>query len=252
MTFYSYSRLNCYKNCPRKYKFRYIDKIKVEVRENIELFLGKRVHETLKKLYQDLWYKRLIPLEKLLEFVNNNWSKNWDESIRIAKEGYNPDDYRKMANRYITGYYERNYPFNHSRTIALEKRIIINLNGSRNHQLCVYIDRINKTKDRVYHIHDYKTCSRMPSNEYFRGDWQLPLYAFVLKERYPYIKNVCLVWHMLNFNKEIKLIRSDGELEKLKKNVLHLINKIEKTKVFPSKPSKLCNWCKFKSICKYL
>jgi len=252
MTFFSYSRLKCFNQCPQKYKFQYIDKVKVEVKENIELFLGKRVHETLKKLYQDLYYKKLNSLRQLLNFLYNKWSKNWNDSIKIVKEDYDHGDYLRMADKYITDYYSHYYPFNHSRTIALEKRIIINLNRSGDHQLCVYIDRINKTKDRVYQIHDYKTCSRMPSNEYFRNDWQLPLYAFVLKKRYPYIKNVSLVWHMLKFNKEKKLKRSDGELEKLKKNVLHLINKIEKTKVFPSKPSKLCNWCKFKSICKYL
>jgi putative RecB family exonuclease len=155
-----------------------------------------------------------------------------------------------MADKCITDYYSHYYPFNHSRTIAIEKRIIINLNGSRNHQLCVYIDRVNKTKDRVYEIHDYKTCSRMPSDEYFKSDWQLPIYAFVLKERFPYIKNVCLVWHLLKFNKEIKLIRSNEELEKHKKDVMHLIDTIENTVEFPPKPSKLCDWCKFKSICK--
>jgi len=249
MTFYSYSRLKCFNQCPQKYKFQYIDKVKVEVKENIELFLGKRVHETLKKLYQDLWYKRLNSLRQLLNFLYNTWSKNWYDSIKITKEEYNHEDYLKMADKYITGYYERNYPFNHSRTIALEKRIIIDLNGTKNHQLCVYIDRINKTKDREYHIHDYKTCSKMPSNEYFQNDWQLPLYAFVLKERIPYIKNICLVWHLLKFNKKIKISRSNEDLEKVKKDIIRFINTIENTKEFPSKHSKLCEWCKFKSIC---
>jgi len=250
MTCFSYSRLKCFSQCPMRYKFQYIDKVKVEVKENIELFLGKRVHETLKKLYQDLYYKKLNSLRQLLNFLYNNWSKNWNDSIKIVKEDHDHDDYLKMADKYITDYYNHFYPFNQSRTIALEKRIIINLNESRNHQLCVYIDRINKTEERVYQIHDYKSCSKMPSNEYFRSDWQLPLYAFVLMDRYSYIKNVCLVWHMLKFNKEIKIRRSNEELSKLKKDVLQLIDTIENTKKFPSRPSKLCDWCNFKSICK--
>ena len=250
MTVYSYSRLKCYKQCLRKYKFQYIDNIKVETKENIELFLGKRVHETLKNLYQDLWYKKLNTLKELLNFLHNDWDKNWNDLIRIVKEGYEPEDYRKMAEQYISDYYNHYYPFNHSRTIALEKRIIINLNGYRDYQICVYIDRINKTKDRVYQIHDYKTCSKMLSIEYFQSDWQLPLYAIVIKERYPYIKNVCLVWHLLKFDKEIKLIKSNKEYVKLRKNIIKLINKIENMEEFYVKPSKLCDWCKFKSICK--
>jgi len=233
-----------------KYKFQYIDKVKVEVKENIELFLGKRVHETLKKLYWDLWYNRLNSLRQLLNFLYNNWSKNWNNSIKIVKEDCNQDDYLRMADKYIIDYYNRYYPFNHNRTIAIEKRIIIDLNGIRNHQLCAYIDRINKTEDRVYQIHDYKTCSRMPSNEYFKSDWQLPLYALVLRERYPYIKNVSLVWHMLKSNKEIISGRSDEELKKLKKVIIQLIDTIENTNEFPSNPSKLCDWCGFKPICR--
>ena len=250
MTFYSYSRIKCYQQCPQKYKFQYIVKMKVEVEENIELFLGKRVHETLKKLYQDLLYQRFNTLEELLEHLKNNWSRNWNDSIRIVKEDYTPEDYQEMALRYITNFYNYYYPFNHSRTIALEKRIIVDLDDHNSHQLCVYIDRINKTKDRVYQIHDYKTCSKMPSNEYFQNDWQLPLYAIVLMQRYPYIKNICLVWHLLKFDKENKQIRSNVELERLKKDVIKLINTIESTKEFLTKPSKLCDWCKFKSICK--
>jgi len=89
MTIYSYSRLNCFKQCPKKYKFQYVDKIIVEVKENIELYLGKRVHETLKKLYQDHQYKKLNSLRQLLNFFYNNWSKNWNNSIMNVKENYN-------------------------------------------------------------------------------------------------------------------------------------------------------------------
>jgi putative RecB family exonuclease len=193
MTFYSYSRLKCFKQCPKKYKFQYIDKIKIEFEENIELFLGKRIHETLKKLYQDLWYKRLNSLKQLLDFLHCDWDNNWNDSIKIVKKSYTPEDYQEIAIRYISDYYNRYYPFNHSRTIALEKRIIVDLGNSNNHLLCVYLDRVNKTKERVYQIHDYKTCSNFPSDEYFQSNWQLPLYAIALKKRYPYIKNICLV-----------------------------------------------------------
>jgi hypothetical protein len=53
---------------------------------------------------------------------------------------------------------------------------------------------------------------------------------------------------MLKFKKEITLRRSNAELGKLKKDVMQLIDTIENTKEFPPKPSKLCDWCKFKFI----
>ena len=38
-------------------------------------------------------------------------------------------------------------------------------------------------------------------------------------------------------------------IEKLKKETIDLINKIESEKEFLPKKSYLCNWCEYKSIC---
>jgi putative RecB family exonuclease len=59
MSVYSHSRLSCYEQCPQKYKLKYLDKVKTEVEQSIEAFLGSRVHETLEKLYQDLRYQKV-------------------------------------------------------------------------------------------------------------------------------------------------------------------------------------------------
>ncbi|TET16797.1 MAG: hypothetical protein E3J78_08360 [Candidatus Cloacimonadota bacterium] len=50
---------------------------------------------------------------------------------------------------------------------------------------------------------------------------------------------------------EINSTRTDEELEKLKRNTIQLIDIIEAANEFPTNPSKLCDWCKFKSICSY-
>ena len=74
MTIYFYSRLRCYEQCPQKYKFRYIDKVKMETKENVGLFLGRRVHETLKKLYCDIQYPKGNALEDILAFLHYRWA----------------------------------------------------------------------------------------------------------------------------------------------------------------------------------
>lgn len=232
-----YSRLRCFEQCPKKYRFQYIDKLKIEFRENIEFFLGRRVHETLKKLYQDLQCQKLNFLDGLLDFLKERWAKNWNDSIVIVKKEFEPEGHLEMAEKYISDYYTKYKPFDQSRTIALEKRILVDLNGPRDYRLCVFIDRVTRTKDGCYQIHDYKTCSRLPSKEYFQDDWQLPLYAIALMERYPYIKNVHLVWHLLKFDKEINSRKSDEELRVLKKNISRLIDIIEDAQMFPAKPS---------------
>ncbi|MCK5112119.1 MAG: PD-(D/E)XK nuclease family protein, partial [Thermoplasmatales archaeon] len=135
-------------------------------------------------------------------------------------------------------------------TISLEERIQINLDDSGDYKLQGYIDRVMETEEGYYEVHDYKTNSRLPLVEYLDNDRQLALYAIGVKERYPDVKDVKLVWHFLAFNKEIDSTRSDEELEELKKSVIELIDKIESDEKFESKTSLLCDWCEFKPICR--
>jgi len=65
MPIYSDSRLSMYEDCPFKYKLRYRDNIKRDI-EGVEGFLGSRVHETLKKCYDDLRLTRANSLSDLL------------------------------------------------------------------------------------------------------------------------------------------------------------------------------------------
>lgn len=66
MPIFSRSRIRTFENCPLQYKYHYLDKIKPDVPNTVEAFMGSRVHEVLEKLYKDLRYKKLNSLEKLL------------------------------------------------------------------------------------------------------------------------------------------------------------------------------------------
>ena len=250
MTVYSHSRLSCFEQCPCKYKLAYIDKVETEIEESIEAFLGSCVHEVLEKLYYDLKYQKVNSLDDLISYLHEIWNKNWDDSIVIVKEEYGPDNYLKMGEKYISDYYNRYHPFNQGKTIALEDRILINLDDEGNYQLQGFIDRLTEVDDGFYEIHDYKTNSRLPLNDYIRSDRQLALYMIGVKNNYPDVKNVRLIWHFLAFDKEIDSTRTDEELENLKKDTINLIDRIEREKKFDANPSFLCDWCEFKSICR--
>jgi putative RecB family exonuclease len=229
---------------------KYIDRVETEVEQSIEAFLGVRVHETLEKLYRDLGYQKLNTLEELLDFFRDEWKKNWSDSIVIVKEGYGPQNYLKMGEKFITDYYNKYKPFDQGRTISLEERILINLDESGDYKLQGFIDRVMESEEGYYEVHDYKTNSRLPLPEYLDNDRQLALYAIGIKERYPDVKDVKLVWHFLAFDKEIDSTRTDEELEALKKDVIALIEKIESDEKFAANPSRLCDWCEFKPICR--
>jgi putative RecB family exonuclease len=250
MTVYSHSRLSCFEQCPQKYKLNYIDKVETEVDESIEAFLGSRVHETLEKLYKDLKFQKENSLESLISYLHEIWNKNWQDSIKIVKEEYGSDNYLKMGEKFVTDYYNRYHPFNQDKTIALEERILVNLDDSGSYKLQGYIDRLSEGKDGFYEVHDYKTNSRLPLADYIKNDRQLALYMIGVKNNYPDVKNVRLIWHFLAFDKEVDSTRSDSELERLKKDTIELINRVESEEKFEANPSYLCDWCEFKPVCR--
>lgn len=250
MRVYSHSRLSCFEQCPLKYKLKYIDKVETEVEESIEAFLGKRVHETLEKLYRDLMFQKENSLDDLICYLHRIWEENWDDSIVIVKEEYGPENYLKIGEKFISDYYNRYKPFDQDKTIALEERILIDLDGSGEYKLQGYIDRISEREDGCYEIHDYKTSSSLPMADYIESDRQLALYMIGVKNRYPDVKEVRLIWHFLAFDKEVDSTRSDEELEELKRDTIELIDKIESEEKFEANPSNLCDWCEFKPVCR--
>ena len=249
MTLFSHSRLATFERCPLKFRFRYIDKLKTERQQGVEAFLGTMVHSVMEKLYKDLRFQKMNTKEELLEWYNQEWKKNWNSDIVIVRKDYTQENYRKMGESYIRDYYKRHHPFNQARTIALEERVLINLDSGRDYRLQGYIDRLVYTGNGVYEIHDYKTNFNIPVKEYLDDDRQLALYALAVLQNYQDARKVRLVWHFLSVDKKVVIEKTQEQLDKLKKDTMELIDKVRAETDFPSKPSRLCDWCEFRGEC---
>lgn len=245
---FSHSRLSCFEQCPQKFRYKYIDKIKTETEETIEAFLGKRVHESLEKLYHDLRLEKLRSLDEILEFFNSRWEKGWSDKILMVRSN-NPEIQRSMGIRHISGYYNKHSPFNHSRTVGLEMPIKIDLNGDGKFRIRGFVDRISLAGNSI-EIHDYKTGSRLPAQEHLAQDRQLALYAIAARKMMPFASQINLVWHFLAFDREVRLIADEERLEQVRVDTISLMNKINSEKEFPANESKLCSWCEFQQVCR--
>ena len=246
---FSHSRLKTFEQCPLKYKFKYIDLLESRIEQSVEAFLGEMVHLALEKLYRDLKFQKLNSLEELLAYFNSEWKKNWNPGIIIVRKEYAEENYRKMGGKFIEDYYKRHNPFSEGKVIGLEKKILLNLDSSGNYRLQGYIDRLMTSGDGKYEIHDYKTNSSLPYEEYLKEDRQLALYALAILKNYQDAKDIKLVWHFLAFDKSIVLQKTPEELEKLKKDTIELIDKVKNTKNFEPRKSALCDWCEFRPVC---
>jgi len=248
-TVYSHSRLSTFEQCPLKFRFAYIDELETDIEESIESFLGKRVHDTLEKLYNDLRFQKPNTLQELLHFYNDEWKKNWNEKILIVREQYDQENFRRMGEKFITDYYNRHNPFDQARTIGLEMRIMIKLDNEGKYMLQGFIDRLADAGDGVYEIHDYKTGNTLPEQEKIDADRQLALYSIAVREKFRDCKKVILIWHYLAFDKELRSERSEEQLKRLKADSAELIRKIESAKDFAPLESALCDWCAFRPEC---
>jgi putative RecB family exonuclease len=210
------------------------------------------VHETLEKLYKDLRYSKEDGLGELLDYYKKIWTQGWNEEILIAKEGLEEKHFYATGKKCIEDYYKEYKPFNQTRTIGLESRIVVRLSDeSDEYKMQGYIDRLSMDGS-TYEIHDYKTGNHLKTQQEADSDRQLALYQIGIEQAWSDVRQVNLIWHYLNFNKEIRSERSKKQLDNLRKDTIALIDTVETAKEkgrFPAKRSNLCDYCEYRELC---
>ncbi|MBI4301856.1 MAG: PD-(D/E)XK nuclease family protein [Chloroflexi bacterium] len=249
---YSFTRLNTYQTCPRKYKFSYVDRIKDE-EESVEFFLGSRVHETMKWLYDDVRNRNIPSLgDVVCDFVGR-WDKNWNSSVKIVQAQYGPAHYKNIGLECLIRYYQRYYPFAASSTLDTERWVyakLVDRNTGEIFALQGLLDRLDRAGDGVYEIHDYKTSRYLPSQAEVDGDMQLSLYEIGLRQQFPDdVKKVDLVWHYMAHEREMRSIRTPEQLGEIEHLTIQTIRAIESDTEFRPIESRLCDWCAYQPLC---
>lgn len=249
MPVYSHTQLSVFEECPQRYKFEYIDRIRKREEQGIEAFVGSRVHETLQKLYEDLAYGKSASMGELLEHYQEGWRQNWGPRIRIAREGISEENYRDYGARCIENYYRRYEPFNHSQTLKTEFHLVFPLDSAGRYRIQGYVDRLARRSDGVYEIHDYKTGASLPTQAHVDADRQLALYQIGLMSCWNDVNQVELIWHYVGLDSMLSSRRSPEQLQELTRKTMALIDRIEQCRDFPPVKSALCRWCEYRSDC---
>ena len=246
---YSISQLKQFEECPRQYKFIYVDRIKRD-EEGIEAFLGQRFHDAMEWLYGERAF-RCVPLDELLDYYEQNWAGQWHDEVKIVKKRRTQDDYRLMGRRFIEDYYRRHHPFDEGRVLGLERYIRFPLDDGGRYRCKGIIDRLMIAPDGVFEVHDYKTGSKLPEQKEIDADRQLALYQIGVQNLWPEAgeRGVRLVWHEVAFDIEMRSTRTPEALEKLKADLGALIDRIEAETEFPQRESALCGWCAYQDLC---
>ncbi|MBN2099808.1 MAG: PD-(D/E)XK nuclease family protein [Dehalococcoidia bacterium] len=228
--------VTCFRQCPRQYKFRYIDRLGDEYGGPRPYFtMGNHVHDTLRE------FLTTVPLdERNMETMVRLLRKNW-RRYRVGFRGQ--EDERRWAEKalrqlssFVTSHDIRIRPYLVEAWFETEITPGLVLHGR--------IDRVDLQADRTLHIIDYKT-----GNTPEASDWtQLYLNALALSRKMPYPVSKASFIYLSSGLMDTASIESNV-LDRARWDLLLTARSICCDKNFRSQPGIICRRCDFKPIC---
>lgn len=215
---YSYSRIAVYQQCPRKFKYSYIDKIKVPFVYNEALVKGGAVHSVLE------------------HFPNQSDHKHAKKYFHVAEEFLKSPIGWELINK----------PAAKELDIALNKSLEPCGYKDKDALFRGSVDRIVVDSDMFWLI-DWKT-GKLREQRYQSYD-QLMFYAIWVFIKYPQINKVKISYYYVEHLESNDLILERQYFENYKKNLLNNITDIEKDNEFNKNITKLCDYCDYQEHC---
>lgn len=265
MVVYSFSQLNLYHQCPKKYQYHYLDGLEKAFETSYDLLLGQSVHHTLEWLYQELnIFKHPSEVDVLASF---QWFRdallNQYRDTLLNKNNQTPEDYLRRGESYLKSYYRQHHPFDEGKVVATELMLNFDLQKEKLNQNWVIkfrgvIDRLQK-EGSTFTIHDYKTNKHLPSEDKQEYRDQLTLYAVWIQQKYgKYLSSIKAKLHYLHFDcideREINETLLETVLEKYRGMISQIENSrfdynMGVTHAFPAVANTYCQYCEYQHLC---
>jgi RecB family exonuclease len=246
----SYSGLEAFANCPAKYKYQYIDRIKVP--KSKEAVFGTLIHECLRMFHDP---NRLTPLmeDDLLKYFTERWDGSIYPDSQAEAFAFH-QGISMLKNYYLQNQAEEfniinlEMPFQ----VPLLESQILQADQQELHQVTGRIDRIDKLTDGSFEIIDYKTSKKMPSQASVDKNLQLSVYYLGAINQWPSLtqenRPVKLSLYYLKHGEKLSTIQTSQQIEENKEKVLSLINQIKQSD-FQPRVNPLCDWCPYQVQC---
>ena len=239
-----------YKECPQKYKFRYVHMLP-EFPKYYFAF-GTALHEVMEYIYNPK-NPSFPTLKEALSFFQTHWNSSTFEQKGYAsaeKEALGEEE----AKRIITAYYGK-YGNSLVRPLSVEMKSTLDMDGL---SLISILDRIDYLGEGRVKILDYKTgktVQREPDQlmMYQKVAENSPAVLRLVQQLDPNVKQVkveTLSFYHLPTLQELSFERcSDKELYEFWQKVLGVADNIRAGRFAPSPEENKCRWCDYHNIC---
>lgn len=219
---FSYSKINTFYNCERKYEFIY--KKKYPKSNNVSSLKGTLLHKMIELYIQDLDYN--IKYE-------GDFTQLPEKEFNLFKEEFEKNIKHQNIIKSLKSMYGK------QEALEMENKIS---NIFNNFVFSGTADTFVKNNNKIIII-DYKT------GKPFRNFEQLEYYAYIYSLIYPEVKEYMLILSYVMYNKEEVLKISKDDLDKIKTNLIDKIDNINNTNIYNKNISKLCEYCEYKKEC---
>jgi putative RecB family exonuclease len=228
--------LNMFQQCPRQYKFQYIDHLGGIYRKSRPYFtMGDHVHATLKD------FLSTVPVsERSLTKIEDLLREKW----RRYRKGFsNSEDEKKWGERAL----KQLRWFAQNNNISITPFIVEDYHSAELTSSIILkgkIDRVDKEADGSLHIIDYKT-GKMPAEI---NQMQLNIYALILSKKQDLpLKKASYLYLEAGKFRTIEL--TTAGLAQATSYVIELVDSIRKEKEYPATLNIYCWNCDFLEIC---
>ncbi|MFP4634877.1 MAG: RecB family exonuclease [Nitriliruptoraceae bacterium] len=233
----SFSRVDAYQNCPRRFRYAYIDRLPRE--PSPHLSFGSSIHGAL-----EAFYDRKLPgcpsEEELLGFLYDAWdSSGFAELPREEQLSW----YRH-AQDVLRRFHRREAP-RYRLPAATEAWFDLPIE----HQAVVVgsIDRVDADDEGALHLVDYKTNRKVQDRGRVAGSLQLSIYALACQHLYGQLPaTVTLDFVVPGVPVTAQLDELD--LDRARRTVLETAEAVRAGSFAPT-PNRLCEWCDYRAIC---
>lgn len=263
MSVYSFSQLQLFQQCPRKYQYKYVDQVKEkEFESSPDLILGQSVHKVLENLYNNVNVFKIPSLEDVMEDFHNTRNEEMEKATKEKplqiKGQQTLEDYIRRGEHYVNAYYKKYSPFENVKVIATESMMHFQLDKDGQKKFRGVIDRIDKDGD-TFIINDYKTNKNLPPEQKQEYIEQQTLYGLWIQQKYgKYLKNIKARLHYLHFDITDEREITDEVLAPIVEKYSSIIEWVEHKKfaynmgnkrAFEPIQNEYCKYCEYMTIC---